>query len=168
MIRLAITLDEKIKQLEERKKRLTELQNTGGAVMKKISEKMKTAVDNSFRYSQSPDGEKWARLSVETTLAWNSERRGDVPLRDTGIMQRSITPGFGGGFAKVGTADIRAPTHQFGAKQGKYAKIPTKNGKVRNVPWGDIPARPFFGITKQKDIDYRKIILNYINNGVIK
>lgn len=165
---MAITLEEKIKQLEARKTRLIELQNSGGPIMKKISEKMKTAVDNSFRYSQSPDGEKWARLSVETTLAWNSERKGDVPLRNTGEMQRKITPGFGGGFAKVGTEDIRAPTHQFGAKQGQYKKIPTINGKTRPVPWGDIPARPFFGISKQKGIDYRKIILNYINNGVVR
>lgn len=161
-----MTPDEHIKLMEQRLDRVKRMAINGDSdpMLKRIAEKMKTAVDQNFQRGQDPDGNKWARLSVNSTLL---NRRGDKPLRDTGALQRSITYNTGNGFAQVGTADIRAPTHQFGAKKGGFARIPTKNGKMRSVPWGDIPARPFFGINDKNRALYKKMILHYIETGIV-
>jgi len=84
-------------------------------------------------------GNAWEPLSP-TTVA----RRGSAQpiLVVSGILAGSIHSDYGPDFARVGTADVKAPTHQFGAKKGQYGR--TRRGAP--IPWGDIPARPFFGI----------------------
>lgn len=45
----------------------------------------------------------------------------------------------------IGSPMIYAATQQFGAKRGAFGK--TKRGAP--VPWGDIPARPFLGLSAE-------------------
>lgn len=172
---MVITPEEKIRLMYETQKRLRGLKENGERAppLVAISEKMKTSVDLRFKKGVDPDGNKWAALSIESTLKFNYRegdypRKGDSPLRDTGRLQRSITPKSGNGFAKVGTNVEYAPTHQFGAAKGSFAQIPTVNGKMRPIPWGNIPARPFFGITNEERKKYNKIILDYIIKGVLQ
>lgn len=93
-------------------------------------------VDLAFREETSPDGEAWAGL---TDLTLSRRREGGAHiLRDRGDLAASFLPQpAAGGEVMVGSVDEKAPTHQYGAKQGQY-------GSWRNhpIPWGDIPARP--------------------------
>ncbi|MFZ5427709.1 MAG: phage virion morphogenesis protein [Thermodesulfobacteriota bacterium] len=84
-------------------------------------------------------GEPWAALSPSTV-----KRRGSATpiLQMSGILASSFQAEHGPDFARVTTNTPYAPTHQFGAKKGQFGR--TKRGAP--IPWGDIPARPFFGI----------------------
>lgn len=79
----------------------------------------------------------------------------------------------------VGTALPYATTMQFGAKKGKFGsksvtikahtrKRKGKSEKVKsyqrrmNIPWGDIPARPFLILQIQDEEDIKEILLDYI------
>ena len=59
-------------------------------------------------------------------------------LKDTGVLANSFNYDLygniyqGRGTVIIGSTDIKAVTHQFGASKGQYGK---------GVPWGDIPVR---------------------------
>lgn len=130
-------------------------------VLLRIAEKMKTQVDFNFRRGQDPDGNKWKSLKY----------REGQPLRDTGRLQRSITRRTEKNAAIVGTNTKYAPTHQHGAKKGQYAKglqgtsLKSKRHWKIDVPFGDVPARKFFGISRERKAQYYKMILQYIRKG---
>lgn len=111
-----------------------------------IAEDVTERVRLGFRDSADPWGSSWARLS-SVTLA--RRRGGGVnaqPLLDTGRLRNSISSGSTETEARVGTSDVRAATHQFGAARGAFRSGPA-------VPWGDIPARPFFPIRPDGSVD---------------
>lgn len=84
-------------------------------------------------------GAPWAALSPATV----AKRGASQPiLQVSGILAGSIHSEAGPDFARVSTADVKAPTHQFGAKKGQYGS--TRRGTP--IPWDDIPARRFFGV----------------------
>lgn len=85
-------------------------------------------------------GAPWAKLSPVTV-----NRRGSATpiLQVSGILAGSIQAESGPDFARVTTNVPYAPTHQFGAKKGQFGT--TKRGAP--IPWGDIPARRFFGVS---------------------
>jgi phage virion morphogenesis protein len=91
-----------------------------------IASTIQTNVDLLFSDSVDPYGEPWANV--------DKHRAGGQPLVDTGRLAASITSLSGNYSAEVGTNVIYAASHQHGALKGQYAN---------NVPWGDIPARPF-------------------------
>ena len=84
-----------------------------------------------FDAGKAPDGSDWAPT-----------KRGGQILVDTGALKDSVGYEASPGLVVVGTADVRAGTHQFGAKKGAYGST----GKGHPIPWGDIPARRFLGI----------------------
>ncbi len=91
-------------------------------------------------------GAPWAALSP-TTVA----RRGSAQpiLQVSGILAGSIHSEHGPDYARVSTADVKAGTHQYGAKKGQYGT--TRRGSP--IPWGDIPARPFFGVGPEDEAE---------------
>lgn len=95
---------------------------------------------------------------------WQQSRRAKrqrgQTLRDTNRLMNSITGKGDASRAVAGTNDVRAAVLNFGAKKGSFGtvqaavrahirKIRGKEQKVRGhsrkqqMPWGDIPARPF-------------------------
>lgn len=102
-----------------------------------------------FRDSRSPDGAAWQGLSAVT----KKRRRGGggKPLQDTGRLRASIAFVAADNSVSIGTNVVSAPTHQFGAAKGAYGR--TRRGGP--IPWGNIPARPFLGIS----LDSRSQIL---------
>jgi phage virion morphogenesis protein len=91
-------------------------------------------------------GAPWANLSDSTR-----QKRGEGAriLEDSGALASSFNPDYGPDFARVSTADVKAPTHQFGAKRGQYGT--TRRGSP--IPWGDIPARRFFGVGPEDEAE---------------
>lgn len=88
-----------------------------------------------FSFSGRP---RWAPLSDTT----RKKRRGGLPLQRTGALRNSITSSYDRSGGSVYTSIKYAPTQQYGARKGEYA---------RNVPWGDVPARPFI-VAQDRDI----------------
>ena len=77
----------------------------------------------------------WAGLSPVT----EARRKPGKILSQSGQLRDSIQPASNDSEASISTADPKAATHQFGAKQGQYGK----SSRGGPLPWGNIPARPF-------------------------
>ena len=126
-------------------------------VMRSIGEHLVNTTRERFRDEKSPGGEAWAPLSA-VTLA-RKTRNKDKVLTEDGHLAGTISYIPGPNFVDVGSPRIYAATHQFGALKGQFgfAAFDTRAGAFE-IPWGDIPARPFLGIS---DDD-----ANYITDAV--
>ena len=116
-------------------------------------------IEQAFQSEQSPEGEAWASLS-DTTIK-RREKFGYWPgqkLQQTGRLAGSITSSFGKDYAVAGTNVIYAATHQFGAERGSFGR--DRHG--RPIPWGNIPERPFLGISNEGRREIERIIARFI------
>lgn len=88
-------------------------------------------------------GKDWAGRpfapNSPTTLL---KKRGDKPLIDSSMFKdkKLASNLVGPGAVEVVASGVQAATLQYGAKRGKFGQ--TRRGAP--IPWGDIPARPFF------------------------
>lgn len=75
---------------------------------------------------------------------------GDMPLRDRSNLYNSITERSTNTSAELGAGtNVKySALHQFGARQGQFGK--TKRNTP--IPWGDVPARPYFPIDSEGNI----------------
>jgi phage virion morphogenesis protein len=108
-------------------------------LMRSIKGFMLDRVEENFAQEGRP---KWAPLSPVTV-----ERRGNSGpiLQRSGQLAASVSGISDATSATVGTNKIYAKTQQFGATKGKFGK--TSRGA--DIPWGDIPARPFVALTTE-------------------
>ncbi len=104
-----------------------------------------------FEDQSGPDGIAWAPLS---SVSRARGREGGVILSDTGRLGDSMTRRADDRQVEVGTNVIYAGTHQFGAARGAFGA--TAGGGP--IPWGDIPARPFIGISAAAEAEIVAIL----------
>lgn len=114
---------------------------------------LEVAVDENFETEGRGD---WDPLT-DTTKSRRRHPDGKI-LDDTGKLSNYITSSYSDTEAVVGTIDIRAATHQFGARKGEYGQ--TKRGVP--IPWGDIPARPFLFVTEDEVQEMEEIVVDYL------
>ncbi len=158
-MRIEVKIDDK--QVMKALKKLEKAAASPGPMLNEIGAHIVSEVDLNFRDQTDPYGNDWPLLSASSTLiredsSGNLIRKGDVPLNDTGRLKASITHNVSGKSVEVGTNVEYAPTHQLGAKKGQYGK---------NIPWGDVPARPFLP-TEEGGLpsDMEREIINIIND----
>jgi phage virion morphogenesis protein len=132
-----------------------------------------------FTDQQAPDGSAWPGLSAVTLARRRGGGRGGAQaLLDTNRLRNSITYNVLADGVEVGTNVVYASTHQFGAAKGSFGiatvtvpahtvRAHTRKGRpvrlhnVRQhtrrmaVPWGNIPAREFLGLS---DASERRIL----------
>ncbi len=125
--------------------------------MMSIATAVRNDIQDRFKTSTAPDGSPWAPLSPVTRVR---RRKGsDRPLLDTGTLRNSIQVlEVGRDSATVGTREKYAATHQYGAKKGQYGK--TRRGGP--IPWGDVPARPFIGVSDDAMENIRRLIIRHL------
>lgn len=124
--------------------------------MRDIAAIIEEAAEEAFQSQQAPDGTPWAPLSEHTTR--RRTRQGKWPgqiLQVTGDLAGSITSASDESSAVAGSNLVYAPTHQFGAEEGAFGATPSG----RPIPFGDIPARPFLGVSDEARDD----ILDAVN-----
>lgn len=86
-------------------------------------------------------------------------RAGGKILQDSRLLAGSITSRYSKNEAIVGTNDIRAGTHQFGAEKGAYGE--TRHGVP--IPFGDIPARPFLKLEDEDIEEMDELTANFFS-----
>lgn len=142
---------------------LTELYRRTGDVRPALDAIGQILVSNTqlrFVDQKDPDGQAWKQLSSVTLARRRKKGAGAQILRDTGRLAGSISHRLGGnGAVELGTNVVYAGTHQFGAKKGSYGK--TRKGAP--IPWGDIPARPFFGYNDNDQADVLELLERYVD-----
>lgn len=81
--------------------------------------------------------------------AWPAlKHRKGKPLQDTRRLYNSITERSSNTSAELGTNVKYAALHQFGARQGQFGK----SKRNTPLPWGNVPARPYFPIDGEGNI----------------
>jgi phage virion morphogenesis protein len=120
-----------------------------------------------FREGVAPDDSAWIPKSVTTLDAYLA--RGETisfkPL--IGPSQRlsreifyQVTPD--GSSVEIGSNILYSAVMQFGAKRGAFGQ--SLNGSP--IPWGDIPARPFLGISSQDELNIGEAIAEWLEDAL--
>ena len=109
----------------------------------------------------SPDGVPWAPLKP-STLAKKTQNL-DKILIETGQLSEHIRYQIEGGALLFGTNEVYGATHQFGMKKG-YAGCTTRGAPI---PWGDIPARPFLGISEDDEGDILDLLKTHLDGAIL-
>lgn len=117
-----------------------------------------------FQAGVAPDGQRWAPNSEVTVLRLLARYR-DMYRKDGSLSakgrrtaaakrpligeSRSLSTQWSyeasADQVVMGTPVRYAATHQFGARRGQFGR--TRRGTP--IPWGDIPARPFLGLSAE-------------------
>lgn len=128
MIRIEVKDDEVTAALAALSARLANMT----PVMQEVGEFLVASTKDRFGRSEAPDGSKWAPKSPVT------EGRDRRPLfGPSGMLSQQIFAVPGPTSVEVGSNRIQAAMMQFGGTRAAYAHL-----------WGDIPARPFLGVSE--------------------
>lgn len=158
MIRIELKDDQVQAALDRLARSLTD----PSRVMKQIGEELKESTTARFSAGVGPDGTAWAARSDATLAAY--ARRGDKPsggplIGPSRRLSREIHYNLaeGGRSVEIGSNVEYSAVMQFGAAQGAFgARMgrtrPSEKRKASQdyfmpIPWGDIPARPFLGLS---------------------
>jgi len=134
--------------------------------MRAIGEHMVNTTRERFRDEKAPDGTPWAPLS-EVTLK-RKKRNVDKILTERGYLSGTIAYREGPDFVEIGSSRIYASTHQFGAAKGEFGGVRTSlpgRSFFQPIPWGDIPARPFLGVSDEDSAAIADAVLDHIDQA---
>jgi len=135
-------------------------------LLREIGEDQAEATKQRFSTATGPDGEAWAPNSAVTlanygalfarkkdgSLTKRSEQKlaGKKPgTGETRMLATTINyQPQGDDAVSIGSPMVYASTFHYGAKSGEFGfgMYSTRNGSFP-IPWGDIPARPFLGLS---------------------
>lgn len=119
--------------------------------------------------------------------------RAGEPLRDTGRLMNSITRKVTDNEVRVGTNVVYAAVHHFGEERGSFGTFAQRvkphqrrvtqafgrrlrspvlamvGGHTRQaqLPWGDIPARPFMLVQDEDLSDIRELLRTWMVEGTL-
>lgn len=123
-------------------------------VMQDLGELMVRQTKDRFPDGIGPDGSRWAPKSPVTMQRYGSRRSNRIDPRPlfgpSGRLSSEISYQAGPTSVEWGSNLIYAGVMQFGAARGAFGT--TSRGAP--IPWGNIPARPFIGVS---DEDRNKI-----------
>ncbi|WP_323780131.1 phage virion morphogenesis protein [Thalassovita sp.] len=117
-----------------------------------IGEDLLVSHQDRIARGERPDGASFAPRSPTTLKRYKKLGLSyGPPLNLSGDMRQglhySVTPGA----LELGSSAIQSAVMQFGAKKGAFGSYQGKGfGETTptiSIPWGDIPARPFLGLS---------------------
>jgi len=109
-------------------------------VFRDIGEYLTDSTKQRFVDGKAPDGTAW-KANRKSTLA---RKKGNKPLiGENKRLSNELHYALFGNGLEFGSSMEYAAVQQFGATKGDFGK--TKRGSP--IPWGNIPARPFLGIS---------------------
>jgi phage virion morphogenesis protein len=105
-----------------------------------------------FETTSAPDGSEWALNSVLSTLLY---KEGDRPLTgETGVLMDTINYSATANLLEVGSPMEYAAMQQFGGTKAEFPHL-----------WGDIPARPFLGLSEDDRSNLLAILQRHIDDA---
>lgn len=120
--------------------------------LKEIGEDLVDSTTPRFSSGVGPDGEKWKDNSAVTI-----ERKGrNKPLIDEGTLMNSIHYALiGTDTLEVGSPIEYAAMQQFGGSKSEFPFL-----------WGDIPERPFLGVSDDDEEKILKTVDEYLMGSI--
>ena len=142
---------------EEIRNALQQLQNAVGDIspaLKEIGEILVESTKERFVTTTDPDGNPWLLNSVLSTLLY---KEGDRPLTgETGKLMDEISYNLiGNDTLEIGSPMEYAAMQQFGGTKAEFPHL-----------WGDIPARPFLGISSDDEDQIVQIIREHLASSI--
>lgn len=140
--------------------RLAALMNDTTPLTRQVSEALRQSTEKGIAAEVDPaTGRAWAPLAASTLR--RRAKTGQGSGHQTDALFRSLNVGCSRESAWIGSTLPQAVTQQFGARRGAFGRLP--NG--RPLPWGDIPARPFLGLSPDTENAISVGILQHILTG---
>jgi len=130
-------------------------------VFQEIGEYLVESTKRRFRDSEAPDGSKWRAKSPHTIaryLASNDGLRPQPLIGPSGRLGKEIFSLATPNSVEVGSPLEYSGVMQGGAMRGAFGRSPTG----RPIPWGDIPARPFIGLSDQDERSILTIVEEHL------
>ena len=130
-----------------------------------IGEYLIASTRQRFHDMQGPQGEPWVPNSAVTQDV--AEERGDTydprPLfGPTKRLSSEILSFPSNGEVAVGSALIQAAVMHYGAEQGAFGT----SARGGPLPWGDIPARPFIGLSDDDQVQVLDILNEHLADAI--
>lgn len=132
-----------------------------GPALEDIGDRLVHSTQDRFATSTAPDGTPWAANSAVTIsryLGLSSGKKrearaaGKKPLVNGGFLRDQIHFNVTGNVLEVGATMGYAAMQQFGGKKSEFPHL-----------WGDIPARPFLGISDRDRVTIEQVVSDYLN-----
>lgn len=145
-------------------------------VLDLIGEMLVDSTRQRFATSTGPDGQRWASNSPVTILRYLGKYKGSYGKKtgkktkagsvraagkrpligESGDLASEFYPLVEGNTLYIGSTVPYAAVQQFGAKKHQFGK----------APWGDIPARPFLGLSDQDRTNILDTISDYLTDSL--
>ncbi|TDE40933.1 phage virion morphogenesis protein [Antarcticimicrobium sediminis] len=146
--------------LEQLATRLTDMT----PVMQDLGELLTESTKQRFKDGVSPDGATWAPKS-QTTIEAYEARKDKVDLRPlfgpSGRLSSEIHYVAGAHSVELGSSLIYSAVQQLGADKGAFGSMANDSP----IPWGNIPARPFLGLSDDDQIAITETIQSWLLGG---
>lgn len=130
-----------------------------------------------FTSQTDPDGHGWKPLSEDYRR--HKQRNADKILTLSGALRGTLAKQADQDSLRIGTPLIYGAVHQFGADKGSFGTVTarineytrrTKTGSTTvkahtrplTLPWGDIPARPYLGLSEADRSDLLDALHAYL------
>ena len=153
-------------------------------VLLEIGEDLSEVTKQRFATATDPDGQAWAQNSALTLARYSSlfAKKKDGSLTkgsaaklankkpgtgETSALKTTINYQVHGDDAVgIGSPMIYAGTFNFGAKSGEFGfgMFASRNGSFP-IPWGNIPARRFLGLSQADKVNVADLIRSYMLEG---
>lgn len=159
MIRIEFNVAPLLARLEHARDTLSDMT----PINQEIGEYMVKATRDRFRSSTAPDGTRWQPKKPATIARYKARGDGNRPkplIGPSGRLGREITQIATRDQVEIGSTLEYSGVMQGGAKKGAFGT----DRRGRPLPWGDIPARVWLGIS---DLDERRII-EIVDSGFIR
>lgn len=147
MITLELKSDDLTRALQQLQRRMADMT----PVMQEIGEYLVESTKARFVAGIDPQGIPWAAKSPVTMAATAAREKKSIDPRPlfgpTGLLSSQINYEAGPDHAEVGSNLVYAAMMQFGGTKAAFPHL-----------WGDIPARPFFGLSEVDEANILAIV----------
>ena len=131
-------------------------------VMNQIGEYLVMSTKERFKKGTSPEGAKWAPKSPTTLARYGARKSNRVDIRPlfgpSGMLSTQIFHESTRDQTAVGSNLVYAAVMQFGAAKGQFGEMDNRSP----IPWGNIPARPFLGISAEDETNILALIADFL------
>jgi phage virion morphogenesis protein len=161
MRRIEITTDEISGALSNLSEHLSDMT----PVFQEIGEQLIDSTRQRFALGQSPQGIRWAPKSPTTLAAYGARKSNRVDIRPlfgpSGQLSSRIVYFASAQGVEVGSPMIYAGVQHFGAAKGSLGQT-SRGGPI---PWGNIPARPFIGLSATDETNILETLSEWIERA---